>query len=77
MATELKTITKLAKELAAKELENDSTVDQKEILETLDAVAKLLGQHAGSNTQIKELATQVQALVASKDRKSTRLNSSH
>jgi hypothetical protein len=32
----------------------------------LDAVAKLLGQHAGSNTQIKELATQVQALVASK-----------
>lgn len=29
MATELKTITKLAKELAAKELENDSTVDQK------------------------------------------------
>jgi hypothetical protein len=66
MATELKTITKLAKELAAKELENDSTVDQKEILETLDAVAKLLGQHAGSNTQIKELATQVQALVASK-----------
>ena len=66
MATELKTITKLAKELAAKELENDYTVDQKEILETLDAVAKLLGQHAGSNTQIKELATQVQALVASK-----------
>ena len=66
MATELKTITKLAKELAAKELENDSTVDQKEILETLDAVAKLLGQHAGLNTQIKELATQVQALVASK-----------
>jgi hypothetical protein len=66
MATELKTITKLAKELAAKKLENDSTVDQKEILETLDAVAKLLGQHAGSNTQIKELATQVQALVASK-----------
>ena len=66
MATELKTITKLAKELAAKELENDSTVDQKEILETLDAVAKLLGQHAGSNSQIKELATQVQALVASK-----------
>ncbi len=66
MGTELKTITKLAKELAAKELENDSTVDQKEILETLDAVAKLLGQHAGSNTQIKELATQVQALVASK-----------
>lgn len=66
MATELKTITKLAKELAAKELENDSTVDQKEILETLDAVAKLLGQHAGSNTQIKELATQVQALVANK-----------
>ena len=46
MTTELKTITKLAKELAAKELENDSTVDQKEILETLDAVAKLLGQHA-------------------------------
>ena len=66
MATELKTITKLAKELAAKELENDSTVDQKEILETLDAVAKLLGQHAGSNTQIKELATQEQALVANK-----------
>ncbi len=66
MATELKTITKLAKELAAKELENDSTVDQKEILETLDAVAKLLGQHAGPNAQIKELATQVQALVASK-----------
>ena len=66
MSTDLKTITKLAKELAAKELENDSTVDQKEILETLDAVAKLLGQHAGSNSQIKELATQVQALVASK-----------
>lgn len=66
MATELKTITKLAKELATKELENDTTVDQKEILETLDAVAKLLGHHAGSNTQIKELATQVQALVASK-----------
>jgi hypothetical protein len=66
MATELKTITKLAKELAAKELENDTTVDQKEMLETLDAVAKLLAQHAGSNTQIKELATQVQALVVSK-----------
>jgi hypothetical protein len=66
MATELKTITKLAKELAAKELENDTTVDQKEMLETLDAVAKLLEQRAGSNSQIKELATQVQALVASK-----------
>ncbi len=66
MATELKTITKLAKELAAKELENDTTADQKEMLETLDAVAKLLEQRAGSNSQIKELATQVQALVASK-----------
>lgn len=66
MATELKTITKLAKELAAKELENETTVDQKDILETLDAVAKLLEQHAGSNSQIKDLATQVQALVASK-----------
>jgi hypothetical protein len=66
MATELKTITKLAKELAAKELENDSTVDQKDMLETLDAVAKLLEQRAGSNSQIKDLATQVQALVASK-----------
>ncbi len=67
MVTELKTITKLAKELAAKELENDSTVDQKDMLETLDAVAKLLEQHAGSNSQIKDLATQVQALVASKN----------
>ena len=66
MATELKTITKLAKELAAKELENETTVDQKDMLETLDAVAKLLEQHAGSNSQIKDLATQVQALVASK-----------
>ena len=66
MATELKTITKLAKELAAKELENDSTVDQKDMLETLDAVAKLLEQRAGSNSQIKDLATQVQGLVASK-----------
>lgn len=67
MSTELKTITKLAKELAAKELEKDSNVDQKDMLETLEAVAKLLGQHAGPNTQIKELATQVQALVASKN----------
>ena len=67
MSAELKTITKLAKELAAKELENDSTVDQKDMLETLDAVAKLLEQHAGSNSQIKDLATQVQALVASKN----------
>jgi len=66
MATELKTITKLAKELAAKELENETTIDQKDMLETLDAVAKLLEQHAGSNSQIKDLATQVQALVASK-----------
>ena len=67
MSAELKNITKLAKELAAKELENDSTVDQKDMLETLDAVAKLLEQHAGSNSQIKDLATQVQALVASKN----------
>ena len=66
MSAELKNITKLAKELAAKELENDSTVDQKDMLETLDAVAKLLEQRAGSNSQIKDLATQVQALVASK-----------
>lgn len=66
MATEIKTITKLAKELAAKELENGSTVDQKDMLETLDAVAKLLEQRAGSNSQIKDLATHVQALVASK-----------
>ena len=66
MATELKTITTLAKELAAKELENETTVDQKDMLETLDAVAKLLEQRAGSNSQIKDLATQVQALVASK-----------
>ncbi len=67
MVTELKTITKLAKELSAKELENETTVDQKDMLETLDAVAKLLEQHAGSNSQIKDLATQVQALVASKN----------
>ena len=66
MSNELKTITKLAKELAAKELENDLSVDQHEMLETLGAVAKLLEQHAGSNTQIKELANQVQVLVASK-----------
>ncbi len=66
MATELKTITKLAKELAAKELKNESNLDQKDMLETLDAVAKLLEQRAGSNSQIKDLATQVQALVASK-----------
>ena len=66
MATELKTITKFAKELAAKELENETNADQKDMLETLDAVAKLLEQRAGSNSQIKDLATQVQALVASK-----------
>ncbi len=66
MPTEFRTLTQLAKELATKELENDSLADQHEMIEALDAVAKLLSQHAGANTQIKELANQVQELVASK-----------
>lgn len=66
MSNEIRTITKLAKELATKELENDSTANQQEILDALDAVAKLLKNHAGQNTQIKDLANQVEVLVANK-----------
>jgi hypothetical protein len=36
------------------------------MLDALEEVAKLLGKKAGSNTQIKELAGQVQALVQSR-----------
>ncbi len=67
MPTEFKTLTQLAKELATKELQNDSSIDQHEMIEALDAVAKLLSRRAGANTQIKELANQVQALVKTKN----------
>ncbi len=66
MTNNFRTITSLAKELAAKELENDSNSNQQEMLEALDAVAHLLEQNAGSNTNIKELASQVKVLVANK-----------
>jgi len=66
MSSEFKNITQLAKQLAEKELANPSTLESKEMLDALEEVAKLLGQKAGANTEIKELAGQVQALVQSK-----------
>jgi hypothetical protein len=66
MSSEIKNITQLAKQLAEKELANPSPLESKEMLDALEEVAKLLGKKAGSNTQIKELAGQVQALVQSK-----------
>jgi hypothetical protein len=66
MSSEIKNITQLAKQLAEKELANPSTLESKEMLDALEEVAKLLGKKAGSNTQIKELSGQVQALVQSK-----------
>lgn len=66
MSSEIKNITQLAKQLAEKELANPSTLEPKEMLDALEEVAKLLGKKAGSNTQIKELAGQVQALVQSR-----------
>ena len=66
MANDIKEITKLPKQLADQAIQQGSTAESAEMLDALEAVAKLLGDNAGANTSVKELATQVQALVQSK-----------
>lgn len=56
-------ITKLAKQLASKEQENTSNESSTELLDALASVAQLLEQRAGGNSQVKDLAIQVQELV--------------
>lgn len=67
MATtnQVSSITSLAKQLAAKELENGEASSE-QVLEALSAVAKMLETKAGGNQEITVLAKQVQELVAAK-----------
>ena len=58
-------ITKLAKQIASQELSNSES--SAELLKALGSVAKLLEERAGIDTQVKELAVQVQELVKAKD----------
>lgn len=61
-------ITKLAKEIASQERSNSENESSAELLEALGSVAKLLEERAGIDTQVKELAVQVQELVKAKSR---------
>jgi hypothetical protein len=67
MATsnQVSSVTKLAKELAEKELANGEASSQ-QMLEALSTVAKMLETKAGGNQEITSLAKQVQELVAAK-----------
>ncbi len=66
MNKKINDLTKLAKQLASTEAENPSDETSKEVLDALDAVAKLLEQQAGANAEVKNLAKQVQDLVGKK-----------
>ena len=66
MNKKINELTKLAKQLASKEADTPSDETSKEVLDALDSVAKLLEQRAGDNSEIKELAQQVQSLVGKK-----------
>ena len=66
MNKKINELTKLAKQLASQEAETPSDETSKEVLDALDSVAKLLEQRAGENSEIKELAQQVQSLVGKK-----------
>jgi len=59
-------ITKLAKQIASQEQSNSENESSTELLEALGSVAKLLEERAGIDTQVKELAVQVQELVKAK-----------
>ena len=67
MATsnQISSITNLAKKIAEKELVNGEP-SSAEILEALNAVAKMLETKAGGNQDIIELSKQVQAIVSAK-----------
>ena len=65
MSKAINEITKLAKQLAAKESAAQDGETSAELLEALGAVAKMLETRTG-DTQVLELAKQVQALVEHK-----------
>jgi hypothetical protein len=66
MSKNVTEITKLAKQIASKELSNSKNESSAELLEVLGSVAKLLEERAGIDSQVKELAVQVQELVKAK-----------
>lgn len=67
MATsnQVSSITNLAKQLAEKEM-TSGEASSEQMLEALNAVAKMLETKAGGNQEISSLARQVQDLVAAK-----------
>jgi ABC-type hemin transport system substrate-binding protein len=64
-SNQISSITNLAKKIVEKELVNGEA-SSAEILETLNAVAKMLETKAGGNQEITELSKQVQAIVLAK-----------
>jgi hypothetical protein len=66
MSKAINEITKLAKQLAAKESTSQDVETSAELLEALGSVAKMLEARAGVDTQVLELAKQVQELVEHK-----------
>lgn len=64
-SNQISSITNLAKKIAEKELVNGEP-SSSEILEALNAVAKMLESKAGGNQHIIELSKQVQAIVSAK-----------
>ena len=64
-SNQISSITNLAKKIAEKELVNGEP-SSAEILEALNAVAKMLETKAGGNQDIIELSKQVQAIVSAK-----------
>jgi hypothetical protein len=66
MSKAINEITKLAKQLAAKESASQDGETSAELLEALGSVAKMLEARAGVDTQVLELAKQVQELVEHK-----------
>ena len=67
MATsnQISSITNLAKKIAEKESVNGEA-SSAEVLEALNAVAKMLETKAGGNQEIIELSKQVQGIVSAK-----------
>lgn len=63
--TQISSITKLAKQLAAKELANGEASSE-QMLEALSAVAKMLESQAGGDQEITALAQKMQELVTAK-----------
>lgn len=65
-------ITKLAKEVAKRDLESDSGDNDPQILTLIGAVTEQLRQRSGDNSQLNELISMIDATIASKTRKDGR-----